>query len=177
MPAGRRDGRVSNAAEATAVNLPTPVMDASALLKLFRRKGLNAAQLVILSGAHTIGKAPCLTFDNRLHASPVDPTLPASFAASLKKQCPTAQLTTRVVLDSTARKFDPQYFKDIIRGRGLLTSDQTLLSDSRTEGQVYANSGAAFYRNFGDAMVAMSRVGVLTGGSGEIRRVIGQVNS
>ena len=36
---------------------------------------------------------------------------------------------------------------------------------------------AAFYRNFGDAMVAMSRVGVLTGGSGEIRRVIGQVNS
>lgn len=152
--------RVSNTAETTAVNLPTPVMDASALLKLFQSKGLNAAQLVILSGTHTIGKAPCLTFVNRLHESPVDSTLPASFAASLKTQCPTAGLTTRVVLDSTARKFDPQYFKDgIIRGRGLLTSDQTLLSDSRTKGHVYANSGAAFYRNFGTAVVAMSRVG------------------
>jgi len=177
VPAGRRDGTVSIKDEATQVNLPTPTMKVPELLELFQRKGLNAQQLVVLSGAHTIGKAPCATFDNRINNSSVDATLAPSFAASLKKQCPTAGLTTvRVDMDSTSRRFDTRYFKDIIRGRGLLTSDQSLLEDPRTKHDVHSNQGAEFYRNFGKAMVAMSEMEVLTGRSGEIRRNISRVN-
>ena len=177
VPAGRRDGTVSRKDEATQVNLPTPTMKVPELLEMFERKGLDAEQLVVLSGAHTIGKAPCRTFDNRVHASPVDATLAPAFAASLKKQCPTAGLATqRVDMDSTARRFDTQYFKDIVRGRGLLTSDQSLVEDARTKRAVYSNQGAEFYRNFGKAMVAMSQMDVLTGSRGEIRRHISRVN-
>ncbi|XP_073392664.1 peroxidase 25-like [Physcomitrium patens] len=141
-------------------------------------EGLERSLMVVLSGFHTIGKAPCLTFDDRVQTNPVDPTLAPSFAASLKKQCLYAQITsTKVALDSTPRRFDTQYFKDIIQGRGVLISDQELLYDSRTVGVVRANKGSAFYRNFGEAMVAMSELGVLTDGSGEIRRQIDQVNT
>lgn len=177
VPAGRRDGTVSVKEEATLTNLPAPNMTVPQLIDMFRKKGLSASEMVVLSGAHTIGKAPCVTFDDRVHATPVDPTLAPSFAASLKRQCPNpGSSSTAVDMDSTSRRFDSQYYKDIIRGRGLLTSDQGLLYDSRTNRDVHANKGAAFYRNFANAMVAMSRIEVLTGRSGEIRRQVGQVN-
>lgn len=175
VPAGRRDGTVSSAEEAQA-NLPTATMTAAQLVAVFRAKGLSAKQLVVLSGAHTIGRSPCLQFDNRVQVSPVDPTLAPGFASSLRTQCPHANMTTLVNLDSTVAKFDTQYFKDVVRGRGLLTSDQTLLSDSRTRSAVYSNQGAEFYDNFGKAMVAMSKIGVLTGTHGEIRRLSQYVN-
>lgn len=176
VPAGRRDGRVSLIDEATTLNLPTPFMKVPELLEVFRKKGLNAEQLVVLSGAHTIGKAPCATFDDRLQVTPVDPTLQPQFAASLKKQCPQAQLATLVSLDSSSGRFDTQYFRDIVRGRGLLTSDQSLIADGRTKGVVYSNLDAEFFGNFGRAMVAMSEIEVLTGSAGEIRRLIASVN-
>ncbi|XP_073387715.1 peroxidase 71 [Physcomitrium patens] len=176
VPAGRRDGTVSIMEE--ALNLPAPSMTVSQLIDVFGRKGLSPSQMVVLSGAHTIGKAPCVTFDDRVQTTPVDPTLAPSFATFLKGQCPYAAIqSTSVDMDSTAHTFDSQYFKDIIAGRGLLTSDQSLLYDSRTSGGVYANNGAAFYRNFAKAMVKMSQIEVLTGLDGEIRRQFDQVNS
>ena len=55
--------------------------------------------------------------------------------------------------------------------RGLLSSDQALLSDKNTAVQVvtYANDPATFQSNFAAAMVKMGTVGVLTGASGKIR--------
>lgn len=177
VPAGRRDGKVSKASE-VAANLMTPNNTVPVLLKAFNRKGLNAAQMVALAGAHTIGKAPCLTFDNRIHGDEVDPTLPASFASDLKKKCPIAGLATKVSLDLVSpTKFDAQYFKNIVNRLGLLTSDQSMWVDSRTKGEVRANTdGNTFNENFGKAMVALSKVDVLTGNSGEIRRQCRFVN-
>ena len=177
VPAGRRDGRVSLIQEAALPNLPTPTMTVPELLEVFARKGLSASDLVVLSGAHTIGHAPCVTFDDRLQTTPVDPTLAPSFARQLKARCPAPGIgSTQVELDSTATRFDTQYYKDITRGRGLLTSDQGLLSDARTKGAVYSNRGTEFLTNFGKAMVAMSQIEVLTGSAGEIRRHMFYVN-
>jgi len=150
-----------------------------ALLKAFQKKGLNAAQMVALAGAHTIGKAPCLTFDNRIQGAEIDPTMQAHFARDLKKKCPMAGIgSTRVDLDLVSpTKFDSQYFKNIVNKLGLLTSDQSMWVDSRTKGQVRANTDRkTFNANFAKAMVAMSKVDVLTGKSGEIRRQCGFVN-
>ena len=178
VPAGRRDGKVSRASE-VAANLMTANNTVPVLLKAFQKKGLNAAQMVALAGAHTIGVAPCITFDDRINEGKVDPTLPASFASELKKKCPMAGITTvQVSLDKVSpTKFDTQYFKNIVNKLGLLTSDQSMWADSRTKGQVSANTDSAtFTANFAKAMVALSKIDVLTGTSGEIRRVCGSVN-
>lgn len=49
VPAGRRDGTVSSATEATS-NLPASTMMVPDLLPIFNGKGLTAAQMVTLSG-------------------------------------------------------------------------------------------------------------------------------
>jgi peroxidase len=178
VPAGRRDGTVSRSSE-VAANLMTPNNTVPVLLKAFQKKGLSAAQMVALAGAHTIGVAPCLTFDDRLHGEKVDPTLPSSFAKSLLKKCPMSGITNvNVNLDLVSpKKFDTQYFKNIVNKLGLLTSDQSMWVDSRTKGSVRANTDmSTFNSNFAKAMVAMSKIDVLTGSSGEIRRVCSSVN-
>lgn len=137
---------------------------------------------LFLPGAHTIGKAPCKVFDNRLWTydspSKVDPTLPASFAETLKKECPAANLASRVDLEVvTPTKFDTQYYKNIKNSLGLLTSDQSMWEDSRTQGQVESNiDNFTFTSNFARAMIALSQIEVLTGNSGEIRRQCSVVN-
>lgn len=138
--------------------------------------------LSIVPGAHTIGKAPCFAFDDRLWTydspSKVDPTLPASFAAALKKECPAANLKKRVDLEvTTPTKWDTQYFKNIRNSLGLLTSDQSMWEDSRTKGQVVVNiDSEKFTSNFARAMIQLSQIDVLTGSSGEIRRRCQYVN-
>ncbi|KAG0619246.1 hypothetical protein M758_4G125600 [Ceratodon purpureus] len=172
VPAGRRDGKVSKESE-VAANLMTSDKKVPVLLEAFQKKGLSASQMVALAGAHTIGQAACINFDDRLHGKSVDPTLPAHFAADLKKKCPIAGITsTSVNLDLVSpKKFDSQYFKNIINKLGLLTSDQSMLEDSRTSGHVDVNTDLSkFNSNFASAMVAMSKIDVLTGNQGEIRR-------
>ncbi|KAJ4868159.1 Peroxidase 1 [Raphanus sativus] len=56
VPLGRRDGRISKSSE---VNLPSPFSDVKTLKKNFLDKGLNTKDLVVLSGAHTIGVSSC----------------------------------------------------------------------------------------------------------------------
>ncbi|KAG0583920.1 hypothetical protein KC19_3G171900 [Ceratodon purpureus] len=177
VPAGRRDGKVSLESE-VAANLMRPNNTVPVLLKAFQKKGLTASQMVTLAGAHTIGKAPCVQFDNRLYPN-VDPSLPSKFASELKSKCPMAGITSTLVeLDrDSSTKFDAQYFKNVVNKMGLLTSDQSMLEDSRTAGQVRENTDkSTFNDNFGKAMVALSKIGVLTGQSGEIRRQCRFVN-
>ncbi|KAL4291880.1 hypothetical protein GQ457_14G013990 [Hibiscus cannabinus] len=70
---GRRDGRVSVATE-TSGNI-------SSLIELFNRKGLDVNDLVVLSGAHTIGVSHCGAISRRLYnftgKGDADPSLDA----------------------------------------------------------------------------------------------------
>lgn len=52
VPAGRKDGLVSNAAE-PAQELPLPFMKVDQLLPMFAKKGLTAQQMVTLAGFYT----------------------------------------------------------------------------------------------------------------------------
>ncbi|KAH7677495.1 Peroxidase protein [Dioscorea alata] len=66
VPSGRRDGRVSLASEAVS-NLPSPFYNLIQLTQSFKCKGFSQEEMIILSGAHTIGLAHCSSFIERLY--------------------------------------------------------------------------------------------------------------
>ncbi|TVU48580.1 hypothetical protein EJB05_08221 [Eragrostis curvula] len=179
VPAGRRDGNVSSAQE-TNGNLPPPSASVSQLNQIFGSKGLSQAEMVTLSGAHTIGNAHCSSFSNRLYsygpnAGGQDPSMDPSYLAALTQQCPqqpAAGSAATVAMDPvTPTAFDTNYYANVVANRGLLTSDQALLADPTTAAQVvgYTNSPDSFQADFAAAMIKMGGIGVLTGNSGTIR--------
>ncbi|RZC69289.1 hypothetical protein C5167_032395 [Papaver somniferum] len=68
---GRRDGTDSQASKADA-NLPSPSISVFDSIEVFKTKGLNATDMVLLLGGHTLGKASCGNFESRLYSSPPD---------------------------------------------------------------------------------------------------------
>lgn len=69
--------------------------------------------------------------------------------------------------------FSAHYYRSLLRGRGLLHSDQQLMTDERTARFVRAyasDDGITFRMDFARAMMKMSGLGVLTGSDGQIRK-------
>lgn len=183
VPAGRRDGRVSIKEEANT--LPPPTFNVEELINSFAQRGLSAAEMVTLSGAHSIGVAHCSTFSNRLYSFNAthsqDPSMNPKYAAFLKTKCPAGAASEQrtVALEfSTPNRLDNQYYVKLKNNRGLLSSDQTLLRSSSTSKMVLENAkqGSKWAVEFGKAMVKMGSIDVLIGSQGEIRRHCGFVN-
>ncbi|CAA7018231.1 unnamed protein product [Microthlaspi erraticum] len=185
VPTGRRDGRISNATEA-ANNIPPPFGNFTTLITLFGNQGLDVTDLVLLSGAHTIGVSHCSSFSNRLFnftgVGDQDPSLDSEYAANLKsRRCLSiADNTTKVEMDPGSRNtFDLSYFQLVLKRRGLFESDAALTMNSAALAQVRRFAGGSvqqFFAEFATAMEKMGRIGVKTGSDGEIRRTCAVVN-
>lgn len=133
----------------------------------------------ILSGAHTFGKARCLGFAHRLfnfsgQGAP-DPTLNKSFLKKLQKICPQGG-NGSVITDldvTTPNAFDNAYFTNLKIGKGLLETDQILLSapgaDTADIVKKFSKNTFAFFEAFVLSMIRMGNLSVLTGNQGEIR--------
>ncbi|KAK3039037.1 hypothetical protein RJ639_027522 [Escallonia herrerae] len=173
---GRRDGRISLASDANG-NLPSPFSDFNTLKQLFARKNLTVNDLVALSGAHTIGVAHCGAFSRRLFnftgKGDTDPSINATYAESLKKQCPNpANPATTVEMDpQSSLSFDTQYFTTLNQNKGLFQSDAALLTD-RVSATIVKQLQVPkdFFSEFGKSMKKMGAMEVLTGNAGEIRK-------
>ncbi|XP_023524285.1 peroxidase 46-like [Cucurbita pepo subsp. pepo] len=178
VPTGRRDGRIS-----AATNVRPNIVDTSfsvdQMMSLFSSKGLSADDLVILSGAHTIGTAHCSAFNDRFRKGPngqmtlIDASLDGTYANELMQRCPAGAAST-VVVDNdpaTANVFDNQYYKNILSHKGLFQSDSILISDGRTRAHVerFAKDQIGFFENWGQSFLKLSSVGVKSGDEGEIR--------
>ncbi|KNA03349.1 hypothetical protein SOVF_210060 [Spinacia oleracea] len=176
---GRRDSTTANRSAANT-NLPAPSMNLSNLTQLFLDHGFNAQELVVLSGAHTIGVAKCSTFQTRLAQ---DTNINSTFAASLRATCPSdgSGANNTVPLDKTSTTFDNVYFNDLLTQQGVLHSDQELFSGNATgitDTQVssYNSNSSTFFTDFANAMQKMGNMSVLTGTSGEIRTSCSRIN-
>ncbi|KAL9275831.1 Peroxidase 5-like protein [Drosera capensis] len=182
VAAGRRDGLVSSSADPLQ-NLPQFNFTLAQLEYTFAAKGLSVQDMVVLSGAHSIGRAHCSSFINRLYPT-VDPALDPLFASSLLRICPTPDNITATnnpvtVQDyQTPRILDNRYYQDILQGRVLFTSDEDLVTSTPTLGQVrtYAALGGLWANQFAQAMQKMGQIGALTGTQGEIRNVCSAFN-
>jgi peroxidase len=177
---GRRDARTASQAAANN-SIPAPTFDFSELLSNFVSHGLTMQDLVILSGAHTLGFARCTTFRDRLYNETC--TLDASLAGSLKSICP---LESGIgddnlsPLDGTPAQFNTVYYDRLLQRKGLLHSDQQLYKGdgSGSDGLVkyYSANSGAFWEDFGSAMLRMGALSPLTGTDGEIRMDCRKVN-
>ncbi|XP_074556250.1 cationic peroxidase 1-like [Curcuma longa] len=168
---GRRDATTASFNTASS-DLPSPLLDLSALITAFSNKGLSTTDLVALSGGHTIGQARCVTFRNRIYN---ENNISPSFATSTQGNCPSTAgdgddiLSPLDVQSPTA--FDNFYFQGLVNQTGLLHSDQQLFNGGSTDSQVstYSTDMAGFFNDFAAAMVNMGNISPLTGSDGEIR--------
>ncbi|OEL22481.1 Peroxidase 12 [Dichanthelium oligosanthes] len=160
VPLGRTDS-LRPASDGEIGTLPSPFFDVSTLLDTFRSKGLgDPADLVALSGGHTVGKASC----SFIRAND-------DFSRGLAANCSAGRPGTKQSLDViTPDAFDNRYFVALRKTQGVLFSDQGLARDQRTSGIVseFANNQSAFFRQFAKSMV---KLGSIKGAAaGEIRR-------
>ncbi|CBI27386.3 unnamed protein product, partial [Vitis vinifera] len=172
VPYGRKDGRVSIDKEAQTV--PMGRENVTALLEFFQSKGLNVLDLVVLSGAHTIGRTTCGAMQHRLYdfhgTGEPDPSISPKYLKFLRRKCRWA--SEYVDLDAiTPRTFDVMYYKNLQHNMGLLATDQMLGSDSRTSDLVatLVSKPSIFYSQFALSMEKLGNTQVLTGEDGEIR--------
>ncbi|XP_051199743.1 peroxidase 1 [Lolium perenne] len=180
---GRRDGRASSATEASN-ELPPANGDVPLLAKIFASKDLNLKDLVVLSGAHTLGTAHCPSYAGRLYNATgndgayglVDPSLDSEYADKLRLKC--KSLDDRSMLSEmdpgSYKTFDSSYYGHVAKRRGLFRSDAALLTHDTTRDYVQrvatGKFDAEFFKDFSESMIKMGNVGVLTGAEGEIRK-------
>ena len=73
---------------------------------------------------------------------------------------------------NTPNILDNLYYDDVIKNRGLFTSDATLFTNVNTKNLVFGNSGSSslsgWQQKFASAMVKMGEIEVLSGNEGEI---------
>ncbi|XP_068659933.1 peroxidase 5-like [Aristolochia californica] len=188
VPAGRRDGSVSIEDEA-GENLPPPSLNANQLQQSFQRKGLSLDEMVTLSGSHSVGISHCSSFSDRLFSfnetHKQDPWMHSGLASHLQAKCrrteqggegnrnPTANLDV-----VTPNHLDNRYYQNLMKQKGVLTSDQTLFNSPSTAKLVQYNAKhpAAWAAKYAAAMVRMGSIDVLTGTQGEIRKNCRAVN-
>ncbi|XBI96941.1 hypothetical protein VPH35_033156 [Triticum aestivum] len=110
--------------------LPPPP-SALTSLAAFSSRNLNKKDLVVLSGVHTIGKARCTTFGNRLPNSNSD-----DFVHKLQDNCTADAHRCQDVDVTTPARFDNKCYINVKEGKGMLISDVQLLINITTRGYV-----------------------------------------
>ncbi|GLJ14604.1 hypothetical protein SUGI_0236430 [Cryptomeria japonica] len=166
---GRRDSTTASLSGANS-NIPAPTSNLSALISAFSAQGLSTKEMIVLSGAHTIGQARCTNFRARIYN---ESNIATTYATSLKSNCPSSSGDDNLSpLDlNTPTTFDNYYYKNLVSKKGLLHSDQQLYNGGSTDSQVttYSSNQNTFFTDFASAMVKMGNISPLTGSSGEIR--------
>lgn len=179
LPLGRKDSKTASLSGSNS-NIPAPNSTIQSLLTSFKRQGLDEVDLVALSGGHTIGMARCATFKQRLYNqngnNQPDATLERTYYNGLKTVCPRTGGDNNISpLDfASPAKFDNTYFKLILWGKGLLTSDEVLLTGNVGKTiklvKAFANDEPLFFLQFARSMVKMGNISPLTGLNGEVRK-------
>ncbi|MED6124358.1 hypothetical protein PIB30_058304 [Stylosanthes scabra] len=180
---GRRDGIISKSSEVLD-NIPSPFSNLTILKQNFANKGLALHDLVVLSGAHTVGVTHCNLFSERLYnftgKGDQDPSLDPTYAEFLKTKCQSLDDdTTEVEMDpNSSTNFDSNYYPNLLQNKGIFTSDSALLTTGQSADIVKELvDQQKFFTEFAQSMQKMGAIQVLSGSDGEIRINCSLVNS
>ncbi|KAE8810487.1 Peroxidase 12 [Hordeum vulgare] len=167
VPQGNLDS-LAPAAQEKVFELPAPdTASVATLVTSFATRGLgDVADLVALSGAHTIGRSQCGSFVDRSQRA--DDTFSRKLAANCSKHPDRLQNLDVITPDL----FDNAYFKALGFNQGVFTSDMALVKNKTTAPIVkrFAESKEAFFGQFARSMEKLARVPKPAGNVGEIRR-------
>ncbi|CAA0833122.1 Peroxidase 39 [Striga hermonthica] len=178
VPAGRRDSRAS-LAKNTEADVPFPESTGQEMIQLFERKGLTVEEMVVLTGAHSVGSAHCTVVAGRFR----DPGKAAGIDRGylMKMQVMTACLndTQDIAFDPLSQqKMDSRFYKQLLKNRALLESDQNLVNEPSANLVMrrYADDQNGWMAKFVASITKLGAIEVLTGNQGEIRRQCRAVN-
>ncbi|XP_031482187.1 peroxidase 20 [Nymphaea colorata] len=184
---GRKDSLTASFSGANQL-IPAPNSTMETLIRKFADQGLDKRDLVVLSGAHTIGRSRCVSFRQWIYEHSYDyPRYAVNdyvYRQILRSICPVSggdDIRTSLDL-RTAASFDNQYFINLLSGKGLLASDRKLVSQDADDEiaywvWAYAYDQQLFFRHFVESMLRMTRVNPLTASEGEIREYCRYTNS
>ncbi|XP_064954537.1 peroxidase 11-like [Musa acuminata AAA Group] len=185
VPVGRLDSKTASLDQANS-DIPTPQQGFATLITKFLAKGLSVTDMVALVGSHTIGMSRCTNFRDRIYG---DFELTSKYDASaqvylskLKETCPVNGGDDRVSpMDYVSPTlFDNAFFESLIKGTGLLNSDQEMYSsllgfETAHIVEKYWADPIAFFKDFSDSMVKMGNITNPAGG--EVRKSCRFVNT
>ncbi|XP_050224297.1 peroxidase 11 [Mercurialis annua] len=169
VPVGRKDSKTASLELATA-NIPTADEGFLSIISKFLYQGLSVTDMVALSGAHTIGMARCANFRSRIYGdfettsdgNPISKT----YLETLRSTCPAAgggDNNVSAMDYVTPNLFDNSYYQILMKGEGLLNSDQELYSSMlgiQTKQLVikYAHDPIGFFNQFSESMVKLGNI-------------------
>jgi peroxidase len=167
LPKGQLDSLFPAPQEAV-FQLPSPsTASVATLVRAFASRGLgDPADLVALSGGHTIGRTKCSFFADRSARS--DDTFSRKLAANCSKHPDRLQNLDVVTPDL----FDNGFYKALTFNQGVFTSDMALVKNKTTAPivKLFAQSKEAFFAQFARSMEKLARAPRPAGNRGEIRR-------
>ncbi|XP_031492701.1 peroxidase 11-like [Nymphaea colorata] len=188
VPLGRKDSTTANFVAAN-INIPLPNQDLGTLLAKFLFQGLSLQDMVALVGAHTIGVARCVSFRERIYGDFLETVglnpISHAYLFHLKALCPEVggDDNTSPMDNITPIFFDNSFYQILVRGEGLLNSDQEMYSsllsgDTKPLVIQYAADLLLFYKHFTESMLKMGNItDPLSYATGEVRRKCNVVNS
>ncbi|KAM0015186.1 putative peroxidase [Helianthus debilis subsp. tardiflorus] len=169
VPAGRKDSKTASFSQVES-NIPRPNDGLLSIISKFLYQSLSVTDMVALSGAHTIGMARCTNYRARIYGDYQTTATMSNIAKpnlkSLKATCPAAGGgdNNEAPMDYVSPSlFDNTYYHILLRGEGLLNSDQELYSSVlgvQTSKLVrkYAEDQIAFFAQFSESMVKMGNI-------------------
>ncbi|KAK4263676.1 hypothetical protein QN277_029059 [Acacia crassicarpa] len=171
VPVGRKDSKTANFALANT-NIPKPDDTLLTIISKFLYQGLSVTDMVALSGAHTIGMARCESFRSRIYGdyevTSEKDAVSESHLRDLRSTCPltkggSSENNVTSLDYVTPDLFDNSYYHLLLKGQGLLNSDQELYSSlfgiqTRELVKKYALDPLAFFQQFSDSMVKMGNI-------------------
>ncbi|XP_012435727.1 peroxidase 11 [Gossypium raimondii] len=184
VPVGRKDSKTANY-DLVRENIPTANEGLLSIIAKFLYQGLSVTDMVALAGAHTIGMARCENFRARIYG---DFGATDSYLRNLKSICPAAisssgENNVTAMDNVTPNLFDNSFYHTLLRGEGLLSSDQEMYSnvfgiETKKLVRKYADDPLAFFNQFSDSMV---KLGNITNSdsfvNGEVRKICRFVNT
>ncbi|XP_071691340.1 peroxidase 11-like [Rutidosis leptorrhynchoides] len=169
VPVGRKDSKTASSALVES-NIPGANDGLLSMISKFMYQSLSVTDMVALSGAHTIGMARCTNYRARIYgdyqATATTSTIAESNLKTLKSTCPAAgggENNESAMDYISPNLFDNTYYHILLRGEGLLNSDQELYSsvvgvETSKLVKRYAEDGIAFFEQFSKSMVRLGNI-------------------